>query len=196
MYQKVYNNSEGNTKAYFTQCKLIRTPSFANNMYHCLDDDDKKTVFTDNRSRDDNTAPTSEIADDYSVDSDEENMKINPSKIILPTRAQVWKQYILKGNLRAQMVFNTSNIKIAVDMSIINTGATEHFVLPGTPVKNTNPIEKPLCINLPDVKQIKSSHTCQIYILWLTEAATRAHIVPVLTSKSLVSIKMICVLTV
>ena len=98
----------------------------------------------------------------------------------------------LKSNLREKMFFNTSNIKIVVDMSIADSGATVHFVLPDTHVKYIKPADKPLCINFPDGKQIKYTHTCQIDIPWLLESATRAHIVPELVHTSLISVKMLC----
>ena len=107
--QKVNNNSAGNTKAYVSQCEFILTPSLSINMYQCLEDDNEKTIVTDNWSWDDNMAPTSGIIDDSSIDSDEENMKIYPS------------------NLWTQTVFNTSNINIAVDMAITYAEATGHF---------------------------------------------------------------------
>ena len=65
-----------------------------------------KRKFTYNQSQNNNTAPTAEIRDDSFIESDEENMKIDPS------------------NLRTQTMFNTSNIKIAVDMSITDAVAT------------------------------------------------------------------------
>ena len=91
-------------------------------------------------------------------------------------------------------MFNTPNIKISVDMAIADAGATGHFVLPGTPIKNIKPAGKPLCIKLPYGKQIKYIHTRQIDISWLPEAATRAHIVPGLAHTCLVyiSITIIC----
>ena len=89
-------------------------------------------------------------------------------------------------------MFNTSNIKIVVYMAISDAGATGNVFLPGTPVKNIKPIEKPLCINLPDGEQIKSTHTCQIDIPWLPEASTSAHTVPGLAHTSLVYINMLC----
>ena len=133
-----------------------------------------KAIVIDNRSRDYNTTPQSEITDDSSIESDEENIKIYPS------------------NLRTQTVFNTSNINIEVDMAIADAGATGKFSPPGTPIKNIKQAEKPLCINLLDGKQIKSTHTCHIYIPWIPDAATRAYIVTCLDHTSLISIKMLC----
>ena len=68
-------------------------------MYHCLDDDDEKTVVTENWSRDDNMEPKADISDDYSIKSDVEYMKSNPVKFFLPTRSNAWKQTIKKGKL-------------------------------------------------------------------------------------------------
>ena len=123
---------------------MIPTPILANNIYHCLEDENEKKVVTDNQLHDKNNTSTAEISDDYSIDSDEGNTKINPSKIHLSTRSQSWEKPSLKGILWSQMVFITSNTKIAVDMAIVDSGATGNFSLPGTPVKNIKPAEKPL----------------------------------------------------
>ena len=96
------------------------------------------------------------------------------------------------NNLRIQTVFNTSNIKISLDMDTAYVGTTGHFFLQVTPVNKLNPAEKILCINLPGGRQIKYTHTCQKDIPWLPEAATRAHIVLGLSHTSLISIKMLC----
>ena len=55
-------------------------------MYHCLDNEDEETVFMDKRLCDDNTAPTAEMSEDSFIRIDEEDMKVNPSKIILPEK--------------------------------------------------------------------------------------------------------------
>ena len=72
-------------------------------------------------------------------------------------------------------------------MAIEDARATVKFILSGTPVENINTAEKPLCINLPDVKQIKSTHTCKIDIPWIPEAATTSHILPGLAHTFLIS---------
>ena len=123
---------------------MIPTPRYANNVYYCLDDYYEKTVVTDNWSRNDNTTPKSDMSEDYSIKSDEEDMKINPSKTIFPKKAKSLKQTSKTFNLRAPTMFNTSNIKIVVYMAISDAGATGKFFLPGTPVKNIKPAEKPL----------------------------------------------------
>ena len=76
-------------------------------------------------------------------------------------------------------------------MDINDAGSTGNSPLKGIPVKNTKPAEKPLCINLPDVQQLKSTYTCQIDIPGIAEAATISHIVTVLAHTYLVSIKII-----
>ena len=49
-----------------------------------------------------------------------------------------------------------------------------------------------MCINLPDGNKIKSTHTCQIDIPWIPEAAARAHILTGLDQTSLIYINMLC----
>ena len=71
-------------------------------------------------------APTAEITDYSSIDSDEEKMKIDPS------------------NLRTQPVFNTSNINIAVNTSIADAGATGHFPS-HIPLSKTSRNQRNLC---------------------------------------------------
>ena len=65
-------------------------------MYHCLEDDNEMKLVTDNWSRDDNTSPTAEISDDSSIESDEEDMNINPSKTIFTNKSKCMKINHLK----------------------------------------------------------------------------------------------------
>jgi hypothetical protein len=92
----------------------------------------------------------------------------------------------------SEALFQASHLNIASDHAIADAGATGHFVLPGTPVSNINPAQTPLIINLPDGKQIASTHTCKLNVPWLPDKAREAHIVPDLAHASLVSIKTLC----
>ena len=47
-------------------------------------------------------------------------------------------------------MLNASNIKIAVDIAVADSGATGNFILPGTTVSNMKISNKPLTVNLPD----------------------------------------------
>ena len=71
-------------------------------------------------------------------------------------------------------------------------GATGHFVLPVTPVKNTKPATTLLTINLLDGDQIKSTHTCQLDTPWIPEEAKEAYTVPGLAHTYFVFINLLC----
>ena len=90
-----------------------------------------------------------------------------------------------------ETMFNTSNIKITVDMAVTDSGATGNFVLPGTNVSDRNISEKPLTISLPDDTQLKSTHTCEIDVPWIPKESIRAHIVPGVAHTSLLWIKVL-----
>ena len=157
-------------------------PTSNNNYYNALDEDDDKSIVTSNTSQNSST-PTDVI----------NKKEVNTS---LPTRGKAWKKIIelerLKETEHMETIFNTSSIKIAVDQAIADAGATGHFMVPGAPVIDVKPTNKPLIINLPDGETIKSTHTCRLNIPWLPEEATRAHIVPGLAHTSLVSISVLC----
>ena len=91
----------------------------------------------------------------------------------------------------ADTMINTSNIKIAVDMTVTYSGATGHFVLPGTKVSNTKIRKKPLTINLPYGTQLKPTHTHEIDVPRLPKEARRAHVVPGMTHTSLISMTIL-----
>ena len=80
---------------------------------------------------------------------------------------------------------------IATSEAIADTGATSIFIMEGTDVKNKRPATKPLTINLPDGRQIKSTHICDIDIPGLPTTLT-GHIVPGLAVASLFGIRVLC----
>ncbi len=49
-------------------------------------------------------------------------------------------------------------LTIAASQAIVDTGATSIFVMEGVDVENKRPATKPLTINLPDGRQVKSTH--------------------------------------
>ena len=95
-------------------------------------------------------------------------------------------------HLSPDALMNTAQIKIAVDMAIADAGATAHFAIPGAPVINKKIASNPLTINLPDGEQLHSTHTCELDIPWLPQAARIAHIIPGIQHTSLISIKVLC----
>jgi hypothetical protein len=82
-------------------------------------------------------------------------------------------------------------LTIAASEAIADTGATSIFVMEGAAVKNKRMTRNPLTINLPDGRQIKSAHICDINIPGLPTTLT-GHIVPHLAIASLLGIRVLC----
>ena len=83
----------------------------------------------------------------------------------------------------------TNPIQISKDLGIADSGATGHFLQPGTPAKTIRSTNNPISISQPDGGKLESTHECEIDNPKLPQAARTAHIVPVLSHTSLVSIK-------
>ena len=75
--------------------------------------------------------------------------------------------------------------------AIADAGATGHFVLSGTLVKNLQPAIKPISINLPDKSKLRSTYTCNLEIDVFPETAKIAHIVLGLPHTSLILISVL-----
>jgi hypothetical protein len=55
-------------------------------------------------------------------------------------------------------------LTIAALQAVADTGATSIFVMEGVDIENKRPATKPLTINLPDGRQVKPMHICDINI--------------------------------
>ena len=75
-------------------------------------------------------------------------------------------------------------LTIATELAIADTGATSIFVMEGGDAKNKRRAKNPLTINLPDSRQVKSTHVCDINIPGLP-ATLKGHIVPNLAVASI-----------
>ena len=69
-----------------------------------------------------------------------------------------------KQNAVTYTNYTTAQLKIAKNMAVADTGATDHFVLTGTPVTKVKVARHPLKINLPDGDCLTSTHTCTLEI--------------------------------
>jgi hypothetical protein len=89
--------------------------------------------------------------------------------------------------------FTPRQCDIGIDdtQGIADTGATSIFIKEGTPCRNMQPASKPLTVNLPDGRQVKSSHTCKVLIPCLPRPLT-GHIAPNLAIASLFGIQPLC----
>jgi hypothetical protein len=82
-------------------------------------------------------------------------------------------------------------LTIAALQAIANMGATSIFVMEGVDIENKRPAKKPLTINLPHGRQVKSTHICNINIPGLP-TMLMGHIVPNLAIASLFGIRVLC----
>jgi hypothetical protein len=82
-------------------------------------------------------------------------------------------------------------ITIASTQAIADTGATSTFNMEGAEVINKCCASKPLSINRPDGRKMKSTHICDITIPELPYVLT-GHIVPHLIVASLMGIRPLC----
>ena len=95
---------------------------------------------------------------------------------------------ILFGNPTQQYL---NAVTIATNEAIADTGATSIFIMEGVDVENKRVAKKPLIINLPDGRKVKSTHECDINIPGLPFMLT-GHIVPMLAVASLIGIRPLC----
>jgi hypothetical protein len=108
-----------------------------------------------------------------------------------PKRAPTSLAYMARWMFGNPMPQYLNALTIAVSQAITDTGATSIFVMEGVNVKNKRPATKPLMINLPDGRQVKSTHICDIDIPGLPTTLT-GHIVPNLAIASLFGIRVLC----
>ena len=87
----------------------------------------------------------------------------------------------------AEKIFNTKVMQNWVEYAVSDLGAAGHFLVEGAPVVNKRLASKPINITLPNGKMIKSTHTCNLDVPWMSHQMTEAHIVPGLTHLSLIS---------
>ncbi len=84
---------------------------------------------------------------------------------------------------------NQENIK---EWSILDSGATSHFLVVNAPCEDIQPALIPLTVRQPDGAQVKSSHTCSLNIDDLPKNARVAHVIPGLASHLLLSVVRLC----
>ncbi len=92
------------------------------------------------------------------------------------------------GNPKPQYL---NAITIATNLAVADTGAMSIFVMDGVDVENKQVATKPLTVNLPDGRKVKSMHVCDINIPGLPITLT-GHIIPDLEIALLIGIRPLC----
>jgi hypothetical protein len=82
-------------------------------------------------------------------------------------------------------------ITIAPNHAVADTGATSIIIMDGVDVVNRRVATKPLTVNLPDGRKVKSTHACDITIPGLPVTLT-GHIIPDLKTALLIGICPLC----
>jgi hypothetical protein len=77
-------------------------------------------------------------------------------------------------------------------MAILNSGATSHFLTTNAPTTNIIPATVPLIAHLPNGKKVQSMHTYTLNLPTLPVGIRTAHIIPGLSSHSLLSVVTMC----
>jgi hypothetical protein len=95
---------------------------------------------------------------------------------------------ILYSNPKPQYL---NAITFTTNLAVADMGATSIFVMDGVDIENKQLETKPLTINLPDGRKIKSKHVCDINIPGLLITLT-GHIIPDLKIASLIGICPLC----
>jgi hypothetical protein len=75
---------------------------------------------------------------------------------------------------------------------ILDTGCTTHLCTPDTPLINKHITTEPITITIPDGNTMTSTHEGHLDIPALPPAATLTHVVPELSTHSLISIGQLC----
>ena len=128
----------------------------------------------------------------YALLSDETNDDATVLHSNTPTHHDNQPPKQSKQNAATHTNYTTAQLNIAKNMAVADAGATDHFVLLGTPVTNIKVARHPLKINLPDGDCLTSTHTCTLDIPWIPNDTKEAHIIPRLAHASLISIIILC----
>jgi hypothetical protein len=64
------------------------------------------------------------------------------------------------------------------ETAILDSGCTGHFLLVNAPCLNKVKSRTPLMVHLPNGATMESSHTAELDILELNDAASKAHVSP------------------
>ena len=93
------------------------------------------------------------------------------------------------GNLLATIDFSVSDIR---RWAVLDSGATGNFLVTNAPLVDKRDTYEPLTVTLPDGSRVQSTHTGLLDIPRLPRAARLGHVIPGLSTHSLVSVVTLC----
>ncbi len=88
------------------------------------------------------------------------------------------------------IAFADEKMPSSAHVAIADSGATQIFIMDGTPVKNKRPTDCPLKVALADGRKVMSTHICDVNIPGLPVVLT-SHIIPELSVASLFGIRVL-----
>ena len=93
------------------------------------------------------------------------------------------------GKLLATVDFSVSDIR---KWAVLDSGATGNFLVTDAPLVDKRDTHEPLTVTLPDGSKVQSTHTGLLDIPRLPRAARLGHVIPGLSTHSLISVVTLC----
>jgi hypothetical protein len=95
------------------------------------------------------------------------------------------------------MIFRDGNCRTPLllkqhETEIVDSVCTSHFLLVNAPCLNKVKSRNPLTVRLPNGATMESSHTAELDIPKLNDAASKAHVFPGMANQSLLSVGQLC----
>ena len=119
----------------------------------------------------------------------------NPSQLVSYTFADDDDVTVITSNVSSLHLAQLASQPLRVDIDpthgIADTGATLIFVQEGIQVPNLQVARNPLTVNLPNGRQVRSTHTCNVIVPGLPTPLT-GHVIPDLAMASLFGIRPLC----
>jgi hypothetical protein len=127
------------------------------------------------------------FAKTYNLDDDD--ITVPTSNVSMhSSRPQSYKARAIEHIIKNEIAGGA--FRLTMDNAIADSGATQIFVMDGTPVVNKRPATRPLKVLLADGRQVMSTHMCDIRINGLLVVLT-GHIIPDLSIALLFGIRVL-----
>ena len=118
-------------------------------------------------------------------------LTVNDDVTVRTSNVRVTNPVTHRSPTCALLACKPCRIDIDPTEGIADTGATSIFVQQGIPVPNLKVAVRLLTVNLPDGKQVCSTHTCDVIVPGLPQPLV-GHVIPDLAMASLFGIRPLC----